>query len=106
MLLVVARERRGTEQRQFALQHAANLLEDAVVRDVSELKPGELAIPDADADLVGLLPGLERTLVVLQNDGEPVTRQITASIRWRNRAGELVAPLKLSAWVHPVKEVP
>lgn len=105
MLLLVAKERRSTEQRQFALQHAANLLENAVARE-SELIEGELPLPDADADLKEILPGLERTLIVKQLEGGSEPRQITASIRWRNRAGDLVAPLRLSAWVHPKKEAP
>lgn len=106
MLLLVAKERRSTEQRQFALQHAANLLENAIAREPSELKEGEIPLPDPDADLEEILPGLERTLIVKQTEGNSEPLQITASIRWRNRAGDLVAPLRLSAWVHPLKEVP
>ncbi len=106
MLLVVARERRSAEQRQFALQHAANLLEEAVQRDWSDLQPGELKVPDPDNDLRAVLPGLQQTLVVKQLADEFESRQIIALIRWQNRAGELVSPLRLSAWVHSMKEVP
>ena len=106
MLLLVAQERRSTEQRQFALQHAANLLEHAIAMEPSEWKEGELSLPDADADLKEILPGLERTLIVKPAEDEREPQQITASIRWRNRAGDRVAPLRLSAWVHPLKEVP
>jgi hypothetical protein len=106
MLLLVARERRSAEQRQFALQHAANLLEDAVHRDWSDLQPGELNIPAPDSDLQAVLPGLQQILVVEQLENEFNSRQIIASIRWQNRAGELVSPLRLSAWVHSMKEVP
>jgi type II secretory pathway pseudopilin PulG len=106
MLLVVARERRSAEQRQFALQQAANLLEGAVKRNWSDLEPGELIVPDPDTDLQAVLPGLQPTLTVKQLDGEFDTRQIIASIRWQNRACELVNPLQLSAWVHSMREVP
>ncbi len=106
MLLVVARERRSTEQRQFAMQHATNLLEHAMTRDWSDLEPGELSLPAADVVLQTVLPGLERTLVVKPLEGEPESRQITASIRWQDRTGELVSPLRLCAWVYPLKEVP
>ena len=106
MLLVVARERRSAEQRQFALQQAANLLEEAVQRDWSDLQPGELKVPDPANDLQAVLPGLQQKLVVKQLADEFDTRQIIASIRWQNRAGELVSPLRLSAWVHSMKEVP
>ncbi|MEI8017921.1 MAG: type II secretion system protein [Schlesneria sp.] len=106
MLLLVARERRSAEQRQFALQQVANLLEEAVQRDWSDLQPGELKVPDPTNDLQAVLPGLQQTLVVKQIADEFDTRQIIASIRWQNRAGELVSPLRLCAWVHLMKEVP
>ena len=106
MFLVIARERRTTEQRQFALQHAANLLEQASAHQWSELEPGPLTMADADKDLESVLPGLDRTLVVKQNEGEPPSRQIVASVRWKNHTGQLVPPLQLSAWVYPTDEVP
>ena len=107
MLLLVAHERRSTEQRQFALQHAANLLENASARGWSALPAGSLTLPDADSELQGILPGLERSLVVVEHhEGEVHSRQVTASIRWQSRSGNLVAPLRLSTWVHPTKEVP
>ena len=106
MLLLVSRERRSAEQRQFAVQHATNLLEEAVQRGWSDLQPGELEVPNPDSDLQAVLPGLKQTLVVKQLADEFDTRQIIASIQWQNRAGELVSPLRLSAWVHSMKEVP
>ena len=106
MLVLVARERHSTEQRQFALQHAANLLEQSAMRDWAELDSGELSLSDADSDLQAMLPGLERSLVVTPGENDLESRQITATVRWRNRAGDLVAPLRLSAWVYPTKEVP
>ena len=106
MLLLVARERQATDQRQFALQHVANLLENAMNRDWSELPAGMLTIPEADSDLLTLLPGLERSLVVQPFEKETDPRQITASVRWKNRAGELVAPIQISTWVHRTGEAP
>ena len=107
MLLLVAHERRSTEQRQFALQHAANLLENASARGWLELPVGSLPLPAADSELQEILPGLERSLVVVEHhEGEVHSRQVTASIRWQSRSGNLVAPLRLSTWVHPTKEVP
>ena len=104
MFAVVARERRSTEQRQFALQHAANLLEHATSRPWSEIPVGELNLPDADPDLQIVLPSLERTLVVKQIEGQPESRQIIASIQWQGSSGQMVSPLRVSAWVYPTKE--
>lgn len=104
VFLIVARERHATEQRQFALQHASNLLEQPVTRPWSELEPGELNLPDASADLASLLPKLERKLVVRDVDGSIPTRQLTISIRWQDRAGQMVAPIQISTFVFRSKE--
>ena len=104
MFTLIAQERRSTEQRQFALQHATNLLEQATTRSWADLVPGELTVPDADADLTAVLPGLERSLLVKQIDGEPESRQIVASVRWLGRPGQSVSPIQISAWVYPTKE--
>ncbi len=103
LLLVIARERRSTEQRQFALQHAANLLEYATARQWAELVPGEQNLPEADADLQSILPGLERSLVVDPVTGELPTRRIVVSVRWQSSSGPLVSPLRLSTWVYDTK---
>ena len=104
LLVTVARERLSAEQRQFALQHATNLLERAVVKDWSELPPGEQTLTAAPSDVVAMLPGLERQLTVTELSEEPHSKQVTVSIRWQGRAGTAVAPLALSAWVYPVQE--
>ena len=106
MLVIVAHERRSTQQRQFALQHLANLLEQSVTRDWNELIPGDLPIPIADPDLLVVLPGLEEHLTVKQIDLEPVSRQVIASIKWQNHSGQMNSNLELSAWVYPMKEAP
>lgn len=105
MLLLVARERRATEQRQVALQHIANLLEETVARDWNEIPAGELKLPDASPELVSILPGLERTLSATQSSEAPNQKQVTATIRWQNQAGQLVTPIQLSAWKFPATEV-
>ncbi len=104
LLVTVARERLSAEQRQFALQHAANLLERAVVQDWSELPPGEQTLTAAPSDVVAMLPGLERQLTVTELSEVPRSKQVAVSIRWQGRAGKVVAPLALSAWVYPVQE--
>lgn len=106
MFLIIGRERRSSEQRQFALQHATNLLEQASVRSWEDLVPGELKLPDADTDLKSVLPGLERTLLVKQIEGDLPSRQIVASVRWQNHTGSLNPPVQISAWVYPVNEAP
>lgn len=106
MLLAVARERQASQQRQFALQHAANLLEHPVTRRWQELEPGELNLPDAPSDLRTILPGLERTLTVQDVAAESACRQITAVVRWQASSGDWASPVRLCTWVYSPKEVP
>ncbi len=101
LLTVVAQERRSAEQRQFALQHAANLLERATTKSWSELPVGDQSLTDAPADVQTLLPGLERQVEVKELSETPRSKQVTVSIRWKSRSGQLVAPVRLSAWVYP-----
>ena len=104
VFLIVARERYAAEQRQFAIQHAANLLEQPVTRRWSELEVGELNLPDASSELISLLPKLERKLTVREVDDAIPTRQITVSVRWQNGARQMVAPIQISTFVFRKKE--
>ena len=104
VFMIVARERYAAEQRQFAIQHAANLLEQPVTRRWNELEVGELDLPDASSELLSLLPKLERKLTVRDVDDAIPTRQITVSVRWRNAAGQMVAPIQISTFVFQKKE--
>lgn len=99
MMLIVARERRSTEQRQFAMQHATNLLEDSTSLTWDKLSPGELSLPTASEDLIAVLPDLQRSLVVRQVENDLPARQIVATVRWRNTSGKMDSGVKLSSWV-------
>ena len=104
LLTAVAQERRSAEQRQFALQHATNLLERAVVQGWSELPLGEQTLTAAPPDLLAVLPGLERHVTVTELSEKPRSKHVTVSIRWQARSGNVVAPFVLSAWVYPAQE--
>jgi hypothetical protein len=103
MLMIVARERRSTEQRQFALRHLENLLEETTSRPAAELAIGEQPLADPDPDLTAILPGLERNLTVRSIEGEPDTLLVVGTIRWQMAGGKPGVPMQLSAWVHSAK---
>ncbi len=104
LLMVVAHERRTAEQRQFALQHATNLLDRTLTRTWSDLPVGDQELTAAPDDVQSLLPGLDRQIEVRELSEAPRSKQVTVSIRWHGRSGELVAPVRLSAWVYPQGE--
>ena len=100
LLTVVAQERRSAEQRQFALQHATNLLERATVNGWSQMPVGEQSLTAAPTDVQTLLPGLERQVEVKELSETPRSKQVTVSIRWKSRSGQFVSPIRLSAWIY------
>lgn len=101
LLLAVAHERRFAQQRQFAMQHAANLLERSTARGWAGLADGPQPIEPAHADLTDLLPELDRRIDVTSTSEDFDARRVTVSIRWKNRTGQFVAPIRLTAWVYP-----
>lgn len=103
LLSAVGRERRSTEQRQYALQHVANLLEHATAQGWSKLQEGPQELGPASADLQALLPELDQQLVVAKATDANAKRLI-ASIRWKNRHGQFVSPIQLTTWVYPIEE--
>ena len=104
MLIKVSRQRVAIEQRQFAVQHAGNLLEAHTARSWNDLVPGHQVLADAPVDLQSLLPDLERTLTVKDLPDKPASRQLTVSVRWRGQSGVAVNPVQLSAWVFRPEE--
>jgi type II secretory pathway pseudopilin PulG len=104
LLVTVSRQRVAIEQRQFAIQHAGNLLEVSAARPWTELPAGRQVLADAPADLERLLPELEQTLTVKELPEKPVSRQLTVSVRWRGHSGVAVEPVQLSAWVFQTEE--
>jgi Tfp pilus assembly protein PilV len=97
LLLSVTAQRRAGELRQVALIHAENLLDDLLSRPWAEITQDTLARQLAAEKTELPLPGLERTVVVNSQINDDA-KQITVELRWRNRAGQFTAPLRLSGW--------
>jgi hypothetical protein len=95
-------ERRASERRQWAAQEAANLMERITARPfeaVTAESVRELALsPQAQK----LLPGAELKVDLTANDpaGGEGSQRIAIQVRWRNRAGEWDAPLRLTSWIY------
>lgn len=103
LLTAVGRERRSTEQRQYALQHVANLLEHATAQGWSKLPEGPQELASVSVDLQALLPELDQRLEVAKAT-DANAKRLTASVRWKNRHGQFVSPIQLTTWVYPIEE--
>lgn len=102
-LAVVARQRRSTEQRQFALQHATNLLERSVTRGWSQLAAGTLPTEPASADVRAVLPEIEHRVDVTENSQDFDSRRVTVLVRWKSSEGRSPTSVRLSTWVYPTE---
>lgn len=100
-------QRRAAEQRQFALQEAANILERFSAQPwqtVTGESASRVALSD---DTQQLLREPQVTVTVNDASGtpsSPAAKRITVEVRWKNRVGDFVAPVRLTTWVYRHEE--
>lgn len=103
-LVSITRQRLAIEQRQFAIQHAGNILERYSALPWEKLSPGSQTLADAPADLQTLLPDLKQSLEITEHVEKPISRQLRVSITWRGQSDVAVKPVQLSAWIFQAEE--
>ncbi|WP_165251448.1 type IV pilus modification PilV family protein [Paludisphaera soli] len=105
VVAAVAAERRTWDRRQAASAEAANLIERLSARSYDSLVPGPVQDLAPPSPAASALPGVERTAEVTDEaEGGAAARRVAVQIRWRNRAGDWDAPVRLTTWVHRRKE--
>lgn len=101
----LAAERRAWERRGVAAIEVANVLERIAARPFDALTVGAVEGLVISADASGTLPGAELTAEVADEPaGDLPARRVTVRLRWRNRAGDWDAPVRLVTWIHPREE--
>jgi hypothetical protein len=106
LMVSAAAQRRAAEQRQLGLLEAENLLDELLARPWHEVTLEALSRTARESDPAGAsrwLPGLERQVTVIDRP-EDAARLITVQVRWRNRAGDFAAPIRVTAWKFPAPE--
>ncbi|MEI8381317.1 MAG: type II secretion system protein [Planctomycetota bacterium] len=98
-LVSVSRQRLAIEQRQFAIQHAGNVLERYSALPWEKLSPRTQTLADVPAELQTLLPDLKQSLEITEQAEKPISRQLRVSITWRGQSDVTVKPVQLSAWI-------
>jgi hypothetical protein len=102
----IAAERRAVGRRELASREVANLMERLTARPWSRLS--DEGVKDAGISESGrdALPGAELTVRVDEARGGPDLpgKRVSVSLRWRNRAGEFDAPVRLTTWVYAPAE--
>jgi prepilin-type N-terminal cleavage/methylation domain-containing protein len=95
----VASGRRASERRQWAAQEAANVMERFTALPWERISPESARAVTLSPEARQGLPHEELAVSVDDQDGGR-SKRVSVRIRWRNRAGEWDAPVRLTAWVY------
>jgi hypothetical protein len=96
-----AHERGAADRRQRAVLEAGNVMERITAYSFDEVTPESvrrIALPESAREA---LPGSELALEVTTIDRarDRAARRITVRLRWRDRAGQWEAPVRLTSWI-------
>jgi hypothetical protein len=97
LLTATAAQRRLADQRQLAVLEVGNAMERLAARPWTELKP-EMVAPQLSPSVRERLPGAELKVEVTASSAEPDAKRIVVALRWQDRAGQFVSPVKIATW--------
>lgn len=96
-------QQRSAERRALALDEAANLLERIAALPADEVTAERFAEWQLSDSVEQTLRDARLTIDVNDEPGDLPSRRVSLEIRWRNRAGQNDAPVRLTSWVYPSK---
>ena len=100
MLAVVAGDQRELSRRRIAQEEAVNVLDRLLTLSSDEQIERDAAAARLSADAEAALRNAELRVTISPPAGEPEASRIEVEIRWRDRRGDLTAPVRLVAWRH------
>jgi hypothetical protein len=98
LLAAAAAQRQAVDQRQLAIFEASNVLERIAGRPWSDLTPQALAAEKPSAEVLKEMPEAELNVEMATPSTEPNAKRITVSLRWQDRNGQFLPPVKLTTW--------
>jgi Tfp pilus assembly protein PilV len=103
-----ALQRRAAEQRQRAVQEVANVMERITADPFDEVTTARAKAISISPSTASSLPGAELAVEVTPSQPDPgrLARRIAVRLRWRNRAGEWEAPVRLTTWIERGRPAP
>jgi hypothetical protein len=102
LLSAALAQRRVADQRQCALLELGNIMEQVAARPWAELTTIAQSQENLPAWATSRLPGSELKIEVAPSADDPNAKRITASLRWQDRSGQLVAPMMLTTWRYEI----
>ena len=98
MLSAAAGQRRAAEDRQTAIREAANLMERLSTVAWDDLTPEAVGDVQLSDEARRALPGGELEIQLSSPAEQPEAKRIVVLLRWQDRAGRFVRPVRLVAW--------
>lgn len=95
---VTAMQRKALNQRQTALNEAANIMERITAGPWDDLTTEGLAKISLSPETKSALPEGELKIDLADEDEKPAAKRITVTIHWRDQAGGWFEPVRLCAW--------
>lgn len=99
-------QQRSAERRAVAIAEAANLMERAAALPADKVTAEAAAEWKLSSTAVEALPEARLAVEVRDEPGGLPSRRLSIEIRWRQRAGNDEAPVRLTTWVYPMAKPP
>jgi hypothetical protein len=98
----VGAEQRAAQRRRWACQEAENVVERLTALPPESLTPPQLGELRLGSERVEeALPSGRLEVDVTDQPGPPAAKRIRVLIRWKDRTGHDVTPVRLTAWTYP-----
>lgn len=101
LLMTVAVLRSAADQRQLAAQTVANVMEQLTARSADELTQEAVADVELPKEAAAVLREPDLNIRVAEAERSAGLQRIAIELRWKNRAGDYEAPVRLVSWVSP-----
>jgi len=99
-----AEQRHNADQRQFALQEVSNLMEHASLQPWDKLTQESLAHVPLSSEAQNVLKNAQLEIRAIDHADTPPAKQVTITLRWKDRTGTFVRPVRLTTWFFRQKE--
>ena len=100
-----ANERANAIKQQMALQEACNILERFSVESWENINLDSAAALTVSEECQRALKQPQLTVTVTNEDEDIPAKRIALQLFWKNRAGDMQAPIRLTTWVFQQTEV-
>jgi hypothetical protein len=103
----VAAAREEAARRHLAVLEVANIMEQiAALRHRGDLTDDALSTLSLPEDVARQFDQPELSMQLEEPAGTPAARELSVSLSWVNAAGERVAPVRVTTFVHEPQEAP